>query len=177
MLYIPGFQLVRLDRAHNNQQGQTKKGGGVCCYIKTNVKFSHVELDNLNCSNKDIELLHVIIEQPHIKKCIVINVYRPPQGNIENFTDKILNNITLINNRYSNAEIILLGDCNLNILDKTSDDAKQVKWLEQATGLKQYIEGITRYSKNNSCIDLLFTNMINNFSVNILDVNISDHQN
>ena len=51
-----------------------------------------------------------------------------------------------------------------------------MKWIQQATGLKQYIEGVTRYSNNNSSIDLLFTNMINNFSVNILDLNISDHQ-
>ena len=70
----------------------------------------------------------------------------------------------------------MLGDCNLNITDKNSDDAKHVKWIEQATGLKQYVDGATRYSKNNSCIDLLFTNMNNNFTVNILDVNVSDHQ-
>ena len=70
----------------------------------------------------------------------------------------------------------MLGDFNLNVIDKNSDDARHVKWIEQATGLKQCIDGITRYSNNNSCIDLLFTNMVNNFSVNILDLNISDHQ-
>ena len=99
-----------------------------------------------------------------------------PQGNIDNFIEKVLNNITYLNNKYPNAEIIMLGDFNLNLIDKNSDDARHVKWIEQATGLKQYNDGITRYSNNNSCIDLLFTNMINNFSVNILDLNISDHQ-
>ena len=176
MLHIPGYHLLRLDRKWNNPHGQTKKGGGVCFYINTNIKFSYQEFDNLNCSSKDIEIYHVLIEQPAIKKCILLNIYRPPQGNIDNFTEKILDNITFLNNKYPNAEIVMIGDFNLNVIDKNSDDARHVKWIEQATGLKQYIEGVTRYSNNNSCIDLLFTNMINNFSVNILDLNISDHQ-
>ena len=175
-LYIPGYSLLRLDRSWLNPQGQIKKGGGVFCYINTNMKFTHQELDNLNCSSKDIEIHHILIEQPSIKKCILLNIYRPPQGSIGIFTEKLLNNITYLNNKYPNAEIIMFGDFNLNVIDKNSDDARHVKWIEQATGLKQYIDGITRYSNNNSCIDLLFTNMINNFSVNILDLNISDHQ-
>ena len=69
-----------------------------------------------------------------------------------------------------------MGDLNLNIKDKNSPEAKHVKWIEQATGLKQYITGITRYSNNDSCIDLIFTNMVDNFTTNILDINISDHQ-
>ena len=36
MLYIPGYQLLRIDRKWTNLRGQTKKGGGVCCYINNN---------------------------------------------------------------------------------------------------------------------------------------------
>ena len=176
MLYIPGFQLIRLDRKWVNQHGQTKKGGGVCCYIDINLNISVYDLEKLNYSCQDGEILHVIIDEPHIKKCILINVYRPPQGNVENFTNKIIDNITYINNNYPNAEIIMLGDFNLNVCDKNSEDSRNVRWIEQATGLKQFINGITRYSQRNSCIDLIFTNMTNNFSTDILDVNISDHQ-
>ena len=46
----------------------------------------------------------------------------------------------------------MLGDCNLNVMDKNSDDVKHVKWIEQATGLKQYIKAITNYSNNNSVL-------------------------
>ena len=88
MLFIPGYHLLRLDRDWTNPQGQIKKGDGVCCYIKSNTKFSHIELAKLNCSTPDIEIHHVLIVQPHIKKCILLNIYRPPQGNIENFTEK-----------------------------------------------------------------------------------------
>ena len=176
MLYIPGYHLIRLDRKWLNLQGQIKKGGGVCCFINTNLTFSTSDIAHLNCSTQDYEMLHVIIEQPFIKKCILINVYRPPQGKIDNFNNKIIDNITYINNTYPNAEIILLGDFNLNVLDKNSDEAKHVKWIEQATGLKQHITGVTRFSNTNSCIDLIFSNMDNNISTNILDVNISDHQ-
>ena len=130
----------------------------------------------MNSSNQNGEILHVIIEQPFIKKCILINVYRPPQGNVDLFTKKIIDNITDLNVKFPNAEIILLGDFNLNTLTKNSIDAQQVKWIEQATGLKQYITGTTRHSNNDSCIDLIFTNLQNTFSTKILDVNISDHQ-
>ena len=81
-----------------------------------------------------------------------------------------------LNNKYLNTELILLGDFNLNVHDKNLDEAKQVKWIEQATGLKQHISITTRYYNNNSCIDLIFSNMQNNFSTNILYVNISDYQ-
>ena len=175
MLYIPGHQLLRIDRKWTNLRGQTKKGGGVCCYINNNLNFSYLELNDLNCSNQNCEMLHVIIEQPFIKKCILINIYRPPQGNIETFTESLVNNITDLNIKYPNAEIILMGDLNLNIKDKNSPEAKHVKWIEQA-GLKQYITGTTHYSNNDSCIDLIFTNMIDNFTTYILDINISDHQ-
>ena len=93
MLYIPGYSLLRLDRSWLNPQGQIKKGGGVCCYINTNMKFTHQEFDDLNCSNKDIEIHHILIEQPAIKKCILLNIYRPPQGSIDTFTEKLINNI------------------------------------------------------------------------------------
>ena len=176
MLYIPGYQLVRLDRKWHNRDGQVKKGGGLCCYVNMNLRYSITDLNHLNCSTKDGEILHIVIEQPFVKKCILINVYRPPQGNAENFNDKLIDNITQINNDYPNAEIILLGDFNYNILDKTTDEFKHVKWIEQSTGLKQQIVGITRYSHTNTCIDLLFTNMANNFTTDILDINMSDHQ-
>ena len=69
MLHIPGYQLIKLDREWANQHGQTKKGGGICCYFNTKINFTHNELANLNSSTKDIEIFHVIIEQPFIKKC------------------------------------------------------------------------------------------------------------
>ena len=94
----------------------------------------------------------------------------------EKISDKIINNITFINTNYPNAKIILLGDFNPNIVYKTSDDYKHAKWLEQSTGLSQHIKGITRYSNNNSCIDLIFSNLTKNSSPGILDVHISDHQ-
>ena len=40
MLYIPGYHLIRLDRKWLNLNGHIKKGGGVCCYINANLKYS-----------------------------------------------------------------------------------------------------------------------------------------
>ena len=176
LLYIPGYQLLRWNRKFLNFLGKIKKGGGICCYVKTMLHHTNIEVCNLNWSTEDGEIFNILFDLPHIKKCIVINIYRPPSGNIETFLDKITDNITVLKTTYPKAEMLLMGDFYLHIKLKNTTDAEHVKWLEQATGLKQHIQGTTRFSNNDSCIDLIFTNMCNNFNVKILDINISDHQ-
>ena len=140
VLYIPGYHLIRLDCNWLNLQSQTKKGSGLCCYINSNLKFSSTDSAHLNCSTQNAEILHVVIEQPHIKKCILINVYPASQGNIENFNDKIIDNITYINNTYPNAEMIMLVDFNLNIRDTNSEEFRQVKWIEHQLALNNILK-------------------------------------
>ena len=50
MLYIPVYQLIRLDRRWTNCCGNIEKVGGVCCYIDSNIRLSHLELNHLNYS-------------------------------------------------------------------------------------------------------------------------------
>ena len=53
MLFIPSYQLVRLDRNWTNANGQVKKGGGVCCYIDMNLIYLYSDLEQLNCSTQE----------------------------------------------------------------------------------------------------------------------------
>ena len=39
MLYIPGYQLIRLDRKWLNLRGQVKKGGGFAVILITTLNF------------------------------------------------------------------------------------------------------------------------------------------
>ena len=138
MLYVPGYQLFRLDRAWVNAKNQIKKGGGLCCYTNGNCNFSNTELMHMNLSNCDGEVQHMVLQQPKMKKCIIVNVYRPPQGNVASFVNLLIENVNDITVKYPNTEITIMGDFNVDMNDKNNPNYKHMKWLERATGLKQH---------------------------------------
>ena len=174
--YIPGYKLLRHDRTWEQIHGQTKKGGGLCCYVNINYTFSHIDLLPLNVSTQDVELQCITLDQKFMKKMVIINLYRPPQGNPQTFIDTLSDTYNRIQILYPNSEIIALGDFNIDFNDKLNANTKKLKWIEQSTELKQQIKGITRHSNKGSCIDLLYTNMTTNFTTRILNVNLSDHE-
>ena len=88
-----GMKLYRFDR-------ETDKAGGVLVYVR-NELASYVRVDNAGCKiNADIEMLTLFIEKPDNRKKVIISIYRPPKGNIQNFVDTLdlfIDNINLIN--------------------------------------------------------------------------------
>ena len=178
MIQIPDYECVRLDRAwFENTATTTKRGGGVCCFIKNGVTYSSTELKHLNNSSRDGEFLWLTINQVNIKKLIVCNLYRPPQGNIANFCDMLDTQIELLlNNHMNTPEIYIMVDFNVNIKDTQDGKTKALKWLEQKFGLTQHIKDFTRFALNNSCIDLVYSNCKKVFNSGTLDLNLSDHQ-
>ena len=64
-LFIPGYQLIRLDR--------NRHGGGVLMFITTHLSFSILP----GC--EDLELLSVVVRQESCKVCISL-FYRPPNS-------------------------------------------------------------------------------------------------
>jgi len=68
---IPGFTLIKKDRL-------TKKGGGVCIYIQSNIAFDLIHIDG------NLEVVGINIYDYLTKKLISINcVYLPPLIKIE----------------------------------------------------------------------------------------------
>ena len=55
-------------------------------------------------------------------------------------------------------------------------DRKLLKEFEAMTGLKQIIDQPTRYARNNTTIDLIFTNSEHISNHGTLNLNISDHE-
>ena len=99
------------------------------------------------------------------------SVYRPPAGNVEVFCESLVTSLEEIGNNY-NKDIFILGDFNINYLDKGSLDTKQLLQLESLTGLKQIISSPTRLQ---NCIDLIFTNCNEVANRGVLALNVSDH--
>ena len=59
----------------------------------------------MNFSNCDGKAQYMGLQQPKMKIFIIVNLYRPPQGNVVNFVNLLIDNINDITVKYPNAEI------------------------------------------------------------------------
>lgn len=75
LINIPGFNLVRLDRE------ATKRGGGILMYIREDLTWDLLE-PMYNISNKNIELLNVVIHRKCLRSICVSAIYLPPKGSM-----------------------------------------------------------------------------------------------
>ena len=171
---IPNFNLIRNDR-NWSENGNLKKGGGTCMYINNSIQFSDNDLSFLNMSSIDIEIQWLTIKKQNNRKMHIANVYRPPQGNVKTFVSYLRKCLDSFDEK-TKKDIFILGDFNIDVKKKSDPVTKDLIQTLNSFGMKQFINGITRYGKNNSCIDLIFTNAEYISDSGILDLNFSDHQ-
>ena len=170
------FTLLRNDRSWtDNNINQPKKGGGVGMYIRSDLNFSDTMYSQYNNSNINIECQWVSITLPHNREIVVGNIYRPPQGNVDMFVqnlESILDNFDL-----GKIELYLIGDFNIDFIEKGNQATKKLIDSIKPYGLRQLIKEPTRYSKaKNSCLDLFITNSDVVERTGVCDINLSDHQ-
>ena len=79
---------------------------------------------------------------------IIANVYRPPSGNIDKFYEYIYDSLDTINS--VNKDVFILGDFNINVNKKTDKNSKELIKILNGFGLKQLINGTTRYGNSDS---------------------------
>ena len=101
-----------------------KKGGGICIYIKNTLQFSGVEYAHYSTSTKDIESQWISIFQKPNKTILLGNLYRPPQGDATKCIDHLENVLSDID--LQKVEVFLIGDMNLDIMDKNNISAKNL---------------------------------------------------
>jgi len=134
-----------------------RRGGGSIIFGRT----------ELNCISLATPFIEGCIETSGVKTSNVtfINVYRPPSGNIELFTQILTQYI----NTLTDVNIIIGGDFNINYLSNPV-------WYHNMFneyGLDTKITTITRV-ESGSCIDNFITNMEGVFEVT--EICIADHQ-
>ena len=173
LLYIDGYNLLRLDRSWKEENvSHVKKGGGLAIYIKQDLHVSLDKLKKFNVSTKNIEVQWVEVNMENSRNIIIGNIYRPPQGDINtccDFLTDTVNDIVLANN----ADIFLLGDFNVDYFDKGSVNYKSLHKFEMLTNLKQLIQNPTR---SDHCIDLIYTNSDFIAKSGVLPLLLSDHE-
>ena len=113
------YTFLRNDRNWSDFNDNTiKKGGGVGLYICNGLDFSESSHSNLNISSRDIEMQWVSIKQPHSKLIVIGNLYRPPQGNIDTFTQVLENSLLQID--MTTTELYIMGDFNIDMMNSQS---------------------------------------------------------
>ena len=156
--------MIRADRNRN--------GGGVACYIKSDIAFNERK-----DFSTDIENIFFDILLPNSKPILVGIIYRPPDQSV--FLSKLTDAIKGTEN-FEDQEVYILGDFNINLLHKKTLRKNCPKYYTEFCslhGLKQLITTPTRITQNTSTLlDHVLTNSSDRTSQSgTLEIVISDH--
>ena len=167
--------IFRSDRFSNvSDYRKNFFGGGVCIYIAKPYSLFSQKIDQCSTSCKDYEIVTVSIIKPKFRHMLIICVYKPPTGKLENCITYIRQ--ILSNPLYSKYEIWLLGDFNTDLLKRNDPKVISLQSFSRKSGLEQKIMEITRPNKRGgSCIDLIMTNCPFVRSSGVLNDYVSDH--
>ncbi len=104
-VYIPGYVIIRRDRAFRSAVGKTY--GGVCFYVRSSVNF----IQRKDMSIDDLENLCIQIQKPNSKPFLVATWYRPLNSNVDkfNYFETFIDILDA-----ENVEYYLLGDLNFS---------------------------------------------------------------
>ena len=169
-LHLPNFDLISQERKTN------KHGGGGLIYIHKCLKCN---LRNDLCvSDKDKEILTIEVSRENDKNILLSCCYRPPNGDSENLSTFLQNNI--IEKSVSEKKIsYMIGDFNMNCL-KYHENAK-TKYFYDNIFEKVAIPIInrpTRISEHSASLidNILTTDIFNNsLKKGIIKSDVSDH--
>lgn len=172
LIRIEGYKIYRLDRA------MRRKGGGLCVYVHGKYKVNAQVHEDLNVSDKDLELLVLVIELKCTTPYILMSVYRPPQGNQTQFVEKLGEALERLG-RTDGGKIIVVGDVNIDVMHKQETKImKDLKLLQQEYSLRQIITTPTRVtSSGQTLIDHIYTNVSCDMiaDTGVLENAMSDH--
>ena len=164
LVAIKGFNIARLDRKWKSSisDAEPKKGGGLICYSREKLVMNEFRYEKLNRSNKDIEMQWISLEMPRMRNLVLVNIYRPPQGSYKTACKSIHEAIREADLK-DNAELFVLGDFNIDMMDKISPMTRELSFTMSTWGLKTCISEFTRMgvvdgTVKQSCIDNIFTN-------------------
>ncbi|KAK3085363.1 hypothetical protein FSP39_002164 [Pinctada imbricata] len=156
---IDGYAILRRDR--------NRAGGGVCVYIREDLAFTPVQIDD---SNDEILIIQLLL--PKSKPIYIGTCYRPPHQ-----TDFICNFEKILSQLRSDCEMYMLGDFNICFSDKNSSLFKSYSDVLRFFDLSQLIIDHTRVTSSScSIIDhILCNNKEKICQSGVISIGLSDH--
>ena len=160
VLQVNGFNFFRKDRGAN--------GGGILVYIRNSLKV----LRRSDLESDDCEMLWLqLFERKHSAISLIGFIYRPPSSD-SSLDECIASNIEAA--CIKSSKIYILGDVNVNILNRTSNNNNLFKALKDL-GLRQIVNSVTRPSSS-ACLDHIYTNCQNSTThCKVHEIGLSDH--
>ena len=158
-MHIDNYSLISSDRS--------RKGGGVCIYVKNSITFS----ERKDLIKDNVESVFIEIHQPSSASFIVGTIYRPPSASFDSFS-AIEQLVKLMDNE--DKEFYLLGDLNVNILNNSNNGTMHLfSIMEQY----QTITSPTRMTiTSSSLLDVCITSTPERLIVSrVVPIAISDH--
>ena len=135
-----------------------QKGGGILIYINRKWAPYIIEFPKINFVSVDLEVMWILLDPPNHRKLLIGTVYRPPDGKAS--SDHLDNSLLSFGEIELSAEVVIVGDFNIDYKKNSSPECKHLKEFECNHQLKQYIKNPTCITnKLTSTIDLIFSNM------------------
>ena len=164
LTFWPGRYCFRLDRTR-------KKGGGVACYVPTELAAYCSINKALSAKNEDVECLAINVNKPDNKRMLVCSIYRPPGANI----DKFCEHLQLIGENCL-SEIWLCGDYNIDFKKTNGPCCKKVLSKCRVFSWTPLINKVTRLKDDGgTCIDNILTNCVHVAASGFFNQLVSDH--
>lgn len=133
---VPNYRLRHTPRPVAMKDG---RGGGVGFYIRQGISVKF--LNSINISEQ-IEQMWLKLSS-NSKKVIIGTAYRPRWVNVELFFECLLETIA----SFPDCDnLILLGDFNINFLDKSDNKCKILEEFLSNAGLSQQISAPTHFT-------------------------------
>ncbi len=170
LLNIPEYNFFRNDRTAASGK---RSGGGLITYTQNKYQYEYL-LDKSVCT-PDIEYQVTKLILPETRDSYIINVYRPPSGNIAHALEPLENAINDLQ-ALGTPDIIVMGDMNVDWL-KTTPDSNKVKQLARVHRLIQLIRNPSRTTNTGrTLIDHRYTNNTSFYETQgVLDAGLNDH--
>ena len=146
------------------------KSRGVCIFVNKSTDFSIILTHHI-CKENNLETCAVKLNLPKIK-IVIITLYRSHIGNYNYFSRKLE---SLLNLFCTKKEFIICGDININYLH-THYRRQQLDTVLAMHNLKSTVNFPMRiFNGSSTVIDNIFTDLSRNFTINLLQNGLSDH--
>ena len=146
-------------------------------YLSSEVTYTRYNKGLCDHNDNNLELRMLSVSKGMSKPIMIMNIYRPDKDGDLPTAIRLLKEKIQALDRNKYAEIILLGDFNVNYRVNNPKKDKLVR-MANGLGFTQLITNITRYNLNgeHTTIDLIFTNSTHITQSGTCSTGVSDHE-
>ena len=172
--YIDGYNKFVLNKFVYENDISKQKGSGLVVFIDKLINNSFKDL-KFCLSTPDIEILTVSFTSSDNLNYHIMAVYRSPNGNFDNFLEKLDSTLSQINT--PNSRIHIIGDFNIDLYHPERKNLQLYLESIFSSGFHPLISRATHFQGlNPTCIDHIHTNNIDQvIETGIICYNITHH--